>query len=91
MHYCVHILHLNILRLLASDIRQVFGKKPVQPGLKSSLIEEKHILDDIFEVKSRMMVSKKNKETGEIENVWKNGVSNLYCYFQNNYSIYISM
>ena len=65
----------TLLKIAAAQ-RTVFGRKSVQPNLKSSLYDRNHRLDPYFSVKSQLMGLKKNKDTGE--RIFENRTG-VYC------------
>ena len=64
-----------LYRKIAAAQRIVFGRRSVEPLLKSALIERNHRLDSLFSVKSQDMSLKKDKVTGEPIILSKTGVS----------------
>ena len=62
-------------RKIAAAQRTVFGRRSVEPNLKSALVERNHKLDFYFSVKSQAMSLKKDKETGEPITEIRTGVS----------------
>ena len=62
-------------RGFAQDVRKVFGRKAVQPGIESALATKNHLMDDLFGVKVKEMIGKKDKTTGKKPILTKIGVS----------------
>ena len=60
---------------LAVDIRRVFGQGAIEPGLQAALTDKNHALDYLFDIKTKEMKGKKDKETGEYPIVSCTGVS----------------
>ena len=60
---------------LAGDVRKRFGRGAIEPGLQGALKVKNHALDYIFDVKTKDMKGKKDKETGEHPVVSCTGVS----------------
>ena len=64
-----------LYRKIAAAQRTVFGRRSVEPNLKSALVERNHKLDFFFSEKSQVMSLKKDKETGEPITEIRTGVS----------------
>ena len=60
---------------LATDIRGVFGRNAVESGLKAAIIEKNHVLDHIYDIKTKVMKGKKDKTNGEYPSVECTGVA----------------
>ena len=50
-------------RGIAAAIRTVHGRKAVESGLKSKLVERNHSLDELFEIRTLEMKEKVKKDT----------------------------